>query len=119
MLFNEVMNIKDALAEQWEKEAKILKSIPAADVYAIKYGESMTIIGQITGLKDKHLCVKVWAASEVDYKMRNLSTKGIKRRTYPVNLIGIREIKGITFEEVPLYVNFKYISPQFKNRFLR
>jgi len=119
MLFNDIFMIKDKLAEQWEKEAKILRSIPKAEVYVIEYGENMTIVGEISDLKEKHLCVKVWAASEIDFKMRNLTSKGIKRRTYPVHLIGIKNIKGITFDEVPLYVNFKYLSPQFKNRYLR
>ena len=118
MLFNEVYGMKNILAEQWEKEAKTLRSIPKADIYLIEL-PGMTIIGEITALKDRHLCVRVWAADKVDYKMRNLCSKGVKRRTYPAQLWAIKNIKGITYEEVPLYVNFDFISPQFKNRFLK
>jgi hypothetical protein len=118
MLIEDVFRVKDALADQWEKEAKVLRELKPAELHVFEL-ENETMVGEITSIKDKHLCIRVWASSNMDYKMRNTESRGIKRRTYPLALWRIISSKGIKIDQAPLYVNFKYLSPQFKNKFFR
>ena len=117
MLFDDVFKLKDYMADVYEKSAKALRELEPHPLHLFEISD-MQIIGEITSIKDGYLCVRVWAASEIDFKMRKLQSKGLKKRTYPIPLDAIKSSRGVKFEEVPLYINFKYIAPQFKNRFL-
>lgn len=109
---------RSVLKNMYERMAKALELLEFWDYITIET-EHNTFIGKIAGLKDRDLIIIVIAAREIDYKIKNLSSKGVKKRTYPLPLKLITSCKEAKLEEVPLYINFKYISPQFKNRYLK
>jgi hypothetical protein len=120
MLFNaeDITRIKDMLAEQHEKAAKALRELELAPFLLIETDHNY-FIGEVCGIKGDNLLIKLLAAREVDHKVRNLRSKSIKRRTYPLPLCRINSTKVLKEDQVPLYINYKYLSPQFKNRYLR
>lgn len=106
------------MKDMFERSAKALEMLEYWDCISIDTDDN-TIVGRIVGLKENDVLIKVIAAREIDFKMRNLSTKGSKKRTYPLPLHRIISCKEVMLDEVPLYVNFKYLSPQFKNKYLK
>ena len=104
---------------QLKQTVSALESISFDGIQAIDTIEGNTIVGKILGIKDNQLLIQVIAAKEVDYKLRNLESKGFKKRTYPLPLYLVVGSKTVQIEEVPLYINFKFKSTQFKNRYFK
>ena len=120
MLLDKIMfqKIKDNLAEDYRKAAKTIDELEIEGFNLFETSNN-TFIGEVIGVKNNNLIVKIIAARVVNFKIRNLSKKGFKLRTYPLTLSEVISSKVIKNDEVPLYLNFKYLSPQFKNRFLK
>jgi hypothetical protein len=110
--------VKNELADQYEKSAKVLRELNFAPIMVIE-AEDNTFVGEIMSFKDGEIHIKLLAAREIDYKVRKLSSRSIKRRTYPLPIWRITNSKPVNEAQVPLYINFKYLSPQFKNKYLR
>ena len=120
MLFdkNSFSALKDRLADSYEKAAEVLRNLPIEPIIIIETHNN-SIIGEIMGLKEEDLLIKVLAARVFDYKIRNLTSITHKKRTYPIQLWMIVSSNTIEESQIPLYINYKYLSPQFKNRYLR
>jgi len=110
--------VTEDLANQHEITAKVLRNLKHYPITLVET-EDNAFIGEIMSFKDGEIHIKLLAAREIDHKVRNLSSKAIKRRTYPLPLWRVTATKEVKKEEVPLYINFKYLSPQFKNKYLR
>jgi hypothetical protein len=98
--------------------AEALKNLNTGE-FTLFVTESNRILGILKGSKDGKFLVMPVAAEYMDYKLRNCEAKNKKKRTYPIPFHCVLETKPVTREQVPLYLNFKYISQQFKNKFLR
>jgi len=120
MLMDQEMFFKvtKELAKQHELTAKALRNLKYYPITLIET-EDNAFVGEIMSFKEGEVHIKLLAAREIDYKVRNLSNKSIKRRTYPLPLWRVTDTKELKSEEVPLYINFKYLSPQFKNKYLK
>ena len=114
-----LMRSRDRLAGMYERAMNALKNLNVEGIQALETTDGNVIVGMIVGMKSEsmELLVKVIAAKEVDYKLRNLESKGIKRRTYPLPLHNVVSSKTLEQNQVPLYVNYGFISTQFKNKF--
>jgi hypothetical protein len=110
--------VTEDLANQHELTAKALRELKHYPITLIET-EDNAFIGEIMSFKEGEIHIKLLAAKEIDYKVRNLSNRSIKYRTYPLPLWRVTSSKEVKSEEVPLYINFKYLSPQFKNKYLR
>lgn len=123
-IFTDVAKMALVFAERHERMAKVLRSLDLSTgivEISTKWSdtEDHRIIGEILSMdQDGNLHVRVIAADYIDHKMRNISARGFKRRTYPVHIMGITGIKPVKKEDIPLYINMKYLSPQFKNKYL-
>lgn len=85
-------------------------------------GHANTIVGNVIDIKDGKVIIELIAAEKMDYKMRKIiSTRNrlLKKKTYPVALDYIRSTEPMKLREVPLLINYKYISEKFKNMYLR
>ena len=122
--FTNVPEMAKAFAKDHEHKAKILRELDFSTgvmEIATKWSatENHRIIGEITSMDTRdNIQVRVIAADYIDFKMRNIHNKGLKRRTYPIHINSIVYTKPVKKEDIPLYINMKYLSPQFKNKYL-
>jgi hypothetical protein len=114
-----IAKIKQQLIEQFQKSAAALEGINAEGVQAFETTDGNVIVGEIVGMKyeNHQLLIRVIAAKDVDHKLRNLESKAVKKRTYPLPLYCIVSSKTLEHSQVPLYVNYAYKSTQFKNKY--
>ena len=122
--FTNVEKMAKVFAEDHENKAKVLRTLdfsPGIKEIHLKWGqdEDQIILGDITSMDTAdNIQVRVIAANFLDHKMRNISARGFKRRTYPISLNSLISITPVKKEDIPLYINYKYLSPQFKTKYL-
>ena len=119
---------KEKLQRRYEAMAKALKDLAVGEITKFKTGYpgtedfDNTVVGSIVQLKDGHVLIDLIAADKVDYKMRNIigtRRRHRRHRRYPIDLSQIKSSSTMEQREVPLLINFNYISPQFKNTYLK
>jgi hypothetical protein len=78
-----IQRVKAELVIRFRQAADALEGLSTEGVQAIETRDGNVIVGEIVGIKyeDTMVLIRVIAAKEVDYKLRNLESKGVKKRT--------------------------------------
>lgn len=87
------------------------------DYGALKFRTGNRFIGRMSGMKEDNLSLLLMAAEYTDYKVRKCTSVKFAKRTYPIYYKDIAKCEVVKQEDLPLYINFAFISPQFKIHF--
>lgn len=125
-IFTDVPKMAVVLAKDHEHKAKVLRDLASKLTTGVveiqtKWSETENhrLIGEVLSIDTQdNIQVRVLAADYIDFKMRNIEAKGFKRRTYPIHINSIVDVKPVKKEDIPLYINMKYLSTQFKTKYL-
>jgi len=122
---------KEKLIKKFEQRVQALKDLVPGDVTMFSIGYDFEpephnkILGRILDIKDDNILIEILAAEKIDFKVRNTIMKRGRRsvrqpkKHYPIAIELVKESRTFKFKEVPLLINYAFISEQFKNRYLR